>query len=923
MNANDIDLLLRNNTGNKDKNSLIESFVIRTKPFNNIFNELKLSKTNKPEQNYLIIGQRGAGKTTLLYRLKYAIEDDSMLNQAVIPIMFAEEQYHLMDLVNLWESIAEYLGDYSGFQSLSKEIDNVDLSHAHREERAYDILESKLLVNNKKIIVFIENIDVFFKKIGQQGQKRLREVLTTSTSIRLICSATTYFEGVINYSDPFYEFFKIVRLDGLNKAESKKLLIKLGEQKNELQQIQKIVDEHPKRLESLRRLTGGNPRIISYLFQIFLDNENGKAIVDLYKLLDDITFLYKAELDQLSAQQQKIIDAIARNWDAISTKEIASKINLDSKHISSILKTLEKNQIIESINTKTKNNLYRLKDRFLNIWYLMRFGKRRDKENVIWLVRFYDTWCDKSELSQRISAHINNLKNGKYDVNAALDMGNVFLSCENVTPEVKLSLYRATKSFLPQKMIKELKLSENSLYETIKDLVKKIKYDEALELLKDNKGSEQYFAFASWIYFKKHDFEKLIELLKEHYQETPKKELAFQIGHTYELLLQDFSNAIRYYNLALEQNVWEAAYHLGQIYFYNLDDLQKAEYYHRIAINNGETRSVMALATIYYGIDELEKSKELVLLAISKGEKDAKNNLATLYLQLGDMEKAISVYQEAIDDGISHALLNLGSLYMEQDKPDYKKAQQYFEEAIAKGEDAGYYLLGRLFMKQEKENEAESYLLTGAEKGDANAAHLLGHFYCDNGSWSKAEKYFLKSVKHGRVTALMCLFECAFREKKESRKALILKHFEEHLPEINQRPVFSIGYARLLLWNDEIEKSIAIIDELSDNLYKSIDGRKDEEYKEDILSELASYFILLISKGQFNAANRFFQDNDIDYRQLLKPVYYALMNYMQKDYPLEHLKAGEELQETIKEIIGQIEQLKNDLFKTSKLPMVK
>ena len=522
------------------------------------------------------------------------------------------------------------------------------------------------------------------------------------------------------------------------------------------------------------------------------------------------------------------------------------------------------------------------------------------------------TWCDKSELSQRISAHINNLKNGKYDVNAALDMGNVFLSCENVTPEVKLSLYQATKSFLPQKMIKELKLSENSLYETIKDLVKKKKYDEALELLKDNKGSKQYFAFASWVYFKKQDFKKLVELLEEQYREEPTKELVFQIGHTYELLLQDFSNAIQYYDLALKQEVWASAYHLGQIYFYNLDDLQNAESYHRIAIDNGEERSIMALATIYYNIDELEKSKELLLLAINKGDNNAKNNLATLYHEMGDAETAISIYKEAINKGNSLALLNLGSLYMEYDKPDFEKAQQCFEKAIEDGEDAGYYLLGRLFMKQDKEAEAESYLLTGSQKGDANASHLLGHFYCDNGNWSKTEKYFLKSVKQGRVTTLMCLFESAFQKKKENRKAVILKYFEEHLPEINQRLIFSIGYARLLLWNDEIEKSNAIINELGDTLHKSIDGKKDEEYKEDITSELARYFILLIAKGQFNAANSFFQNRDIDYRQLLKPVYYALMNYMQKDYPLEHLKAGEEMQETIKEIIAQIEQLKNN-----------
>ena len=75
----------------------------------------------------------------------------------------------------------------------------------------------------------------------------------------------------------------------------------------------------------------------------------------------------------------------------------------------------------------------------------------------------------------------------------------------------------------------------------------------------------------------------------------------------------------------------------------------------------------------------------------------------------------------------------------------------------------------------------------------------------------------------------MCLFECAFQEKKESRKAAILKHFEEHLPEINQRPVFSIGYARLLLWNDEIEKSLILMKELESKLEKILQSKAIQE----------------------------------------------------------------------------------------------
>src|SRR5690606_3658339 len=181
--------------------------------------------------------------------------------------------------------------------------------------------------------------------------------------------------------------------------------------------------------------------------------ENGKAIKDLYLLIDTLTLLYKSELDKLSTQQQKVIDAIAKKWDAISVKEIVKKTRLESKNVSSILAYLERNQLIEKIQTSKKNHLYRIKERFMNIWYLMRFGRKHDKDNVIWLVRFFDAWCDETELTSRIKNHIKNLKGGKYDAKAAIDMGNTFLSCQHISDPLKEELIDTTISILPKNSV--------------------------------------------------------------------------------------------------------------------------------------------------------------------------------------------------------------------------------------------------------------------------------------------------------------------------------------------------------------------------------------------------------------------------------------------------------------------------------------
>lgn len=905
MNNREHNILLRNNTGNKPKQDLIESFVIRKVTFESILLDIRGIKKTK---NHLVIGQRGSGKTTLLHRIKYAIEDDLKMHTDIIPIMFSEEQYNLMEVVNLWESIAEHLEDYLEFKDLSQKILDIELTKNHENE-AYIILEKTLIANNKKIIVFIENIDAFFKKIGKNGQERLFEVLNKNNNISIICSSTTYFDGISKSTDPFYGFFKITELGGLSIEESINLLNKLAEQKKQTQQIEIIIEKHPKRLESLRRLTGGNPRIISYLFQIFLDNENGKAISDLYILLDDLTFLYKAELDQLSAQQQKIIDAMAKNWDAISTKELSQKTNIDSKNISAILNNLEKNQIIESIQTKTKNNLYRLKDRFLNIWYLMRFGKKRDKENIIWLVRFFDAWFDKNELLMRIDSHITNLKSGKYNEIAALDMGNVFLSCENVSNEVKYNLYQTTKSLLSGKLTKQLMVSDDLLDESIRKLVKQQEWDQAIEVLKEIKSKEKQLALAGWVHLNKGNVQKSAEILEELYTIKPVGELATLLAEISKIL-NLFDKTIFYYEESIKYEIWDSYYKLGNLYANQIDNIIEAEKNYQFAINHNIEEATIALAEIFYKTNRLQESENLISSAIKQGQKNIKNKLAKIFTKQNKITEAISIYKEVVEDGDKTALVNLGKLYLSKENPDIKEAKKVLLEAITNGQKSAYQPIAQIYLKEENPDTAIKYLEKGIELKDAESAHLLAHICHLRSDWKKTEQLFLKSIAWGRLSSLVCLANATIYGKRKERKNFILNQFEKKYIEIQRKPILFIVYARILLWDNQFEKSLKILKNVSERLTITLKSNASEEYKEDIIDELTIYFMVLMSKDQLKIAFELFLDNDTNYKQILKPVYYSLMNLMKNENPNEYLKAGNELKETVQEINKTIEKYK-------------
>ena len=412
-----VDLPKIYNPALQSKQELIENFVVRARLFRDIFDDIKKSKMQHPEQHYIIQGNRGQGKTTMLLRIAYEIKNDPKLSKRLISVIFNEEQYGITKLFKLWESIAEYLDEGNGINGLYEKMQALDYDDDY-EFQCFELLEKTLIENKKKLILFIDNIDEMFEKFSKKEHHRLREVFMESAEIRVIGASSVSLEFHHDYGKPFYHFFKMPYLKGLTTTETKKLLMGLGRHYKK-DRVNHIVKNQPGRIEALRRLTGGVIRTIIILFEIFVDDENGNAFKDLEKILDSVTPLYKHRMDKLSAQQQEIVDFIALNWDAVTTKEIAKKTRIQSKAVSAQLGQLEKFHIIEKKKTNTKNNLYRIYERFFNIWYLMRLGRKWDEHRVRFIVEFLQIWCDEKELGSRAHRHLNALKQGKIDYHHA------------------------------------------------------------------------------------------------------------------------------------------------------------------------------------------------------------------------------------------------------------------------------------------------------------------------------------------------------------------------------------------------------------------------------------------------------------------------------------------------------------------------
>lgn len=390
------------NTQNIDAQLLKAGFSIRKKEYQRIWKDIKKRSMAKPETHYLIQGVRGAGKTTLLSRLANEVGEDEELSSWLIPILLNEEEYGILSLFTFWLRIAEKLAEHSVdiYTELFEQVSNLDDS----AEIAWELIQSHLDKNKQKIIVFVDNLGELFKDFDDIEHAQLREVLSLHPQIRLIGGSSQLLEAHFDGAAPFYQFFKLVNLKSINEAEMHELLRSLAKQTGgeAVKTIEEIITKHPERIEAVRRLTDGVPRTIVLLFQIIMEGAKESSYAYLEETIDKTTPLYKHRMDDLSRQQKAIVHTIAMNWDALSTKEIAEQTRLPSKTVSAQLVKLQQQWIVDKIETNTKNHLYIIKERFFNIWYLMRYGNQTDKRRVLWLTRFLESWYDKNELNIKL-----------------------------------------------------------------------------------------------------------------------------------------------------------------------------------------------------------------------------------------------------------------------------------------------------------------------------------------------------------------------------------------------------------------------------------------------------------------------------------------------------------------------------------------
>jgi TPR repeat protein len=925
------------NPASQSAEEIVANFVIRLQEYNELFTAIKKGTMDKPPQHFMIQAQRGYGKTTLLLRLNHEMKNDKELSQWLLPVIFNEEQYNVHTLAKLWEEVIDVLEDQDeSFAGLSDKIDSL-YDAASPEEEIFKLLVNALKKENRKIVLLLDNFGEMIEKFTKKENQRLREVLITCKYMRIIGASSTILEFYYNYKEPLFDFFKVITLDELNSEETVSLLKRLSET-YKAEDIKYIIETNPERIEALRRLTGGVPRTIVLLFEIFIDDVDGNSFKDLEAILDRITPLYKQRMENLSPQQQTIVDAIAQNWDAISTKDIAKKVRMSSKAVSSQLNQLEKNQLIEKQPTSTKNQLYRLRERFFNIYYLMRLGKRKNRNRVLWLVRFFELWFGEKELADRAKRHIKAMREGRLYYSHALCISQA-LAKTAIPYELQHKLLRETKEYLTaqhSELVKELDKSHREVLEEVTDDVFHERYSSARKKLLDDGVAQQdiNLLFGNIYWEEKRDTQKAIEFYLKAIDDGNYGAM-FNLALLYKTEFEDYQKAKEYYLMAVEKGHLDAMYNLALLYHIELKDYDKAKEYYLIAVEKGDADAMDNLGLLFKTkFKDYEKAKEYFLMAVDKEHLNAMFHLALLYhTEFKDYEKAKIYYSMAVEKEHIFAMFNLALLYHTEFK-DYEKAEKYYLMAVEKGDVDAMDNLGLLYnFKFKNYEKAKKYYLMAVEKGDIDAMFNLALLYqTEFKDYEKAKGYYLMAVDKGdadAMTNLASLYEDEFRDYEKAKKYYLMAVEKGDTDAMNnlawlyyllrdkkeyalrlQKEAYKVErdiltahtYIMILLWNNEIEEAIKIYKEIFNNA----------EAQTDVNDLVNSILLMLLTKKQYNFIYQLFKENKFDLKDKYKPVYFALLSLMGDEYKDEYLKMGSELKQTVDEVLSEIKKLEID-----------
>ena len=639
----------------KDASDLKLTFINGKKYSEDLIEDLKPKKNKLTSQSFLLVGPRGSGKSHFMKMMYYSIKENEVLKKNYIPILFSEDLYvtsmyhflrdgilRIFNEINDSKVFGQKADTHQQLKKLEKDFKEINkpsvkmskseqlIEREQQQKKYFVIIREIYIITNCKIIFIVENLqDLLGIKFAAEDLKTLRAFLIESSSpLLLIGSAVNLFDKVQKYGEPFYNFFKIRRLDGLNDDEVFELLrneclIRNKNSKEDCIILNERIEKSKSQIKLYNVMTNGSPRLILFLYDLILENET----LDVNNILSQITELtpyFKSEMDSLSGTKQMILSSICTGRPAQTVSEISSHLNEPVGIVNENVKRLVDDGMIKILEMepnkeiKKSEKFYIVSDYYFRIWFQVRQATCRE-DGIRWI----------SELA-------------------------VLLFSEN---DLKEKIGNCTKEF-------------KSVYESALILKQDKVYNENLLALIENNDRNNHIANEMLKLFEEENWEGIItraskELELENYDSTFTLYFARACAYShidkYKEAEEDFKEII-----LLEANdtekVSDILFHLSNIYFktdrYSLaiEALNKS-----ISINKNNVNAFARLGDIYFELKDCARGILAYDEAIKLGANDSYIyiSMSLCYLKLKNFDKTYYYFEKYISSNEKYSVRDI------------------------------------------------------------------------------------------------------------------------------------------------------------------------------------------------------------------------------------------------------------------------
>lgn len=671
---------------NADAEAVKAGFLVRQYEYGVIFEDLLRNKGEGSVQHYLLLGRRGSGKSTLLRRLQIEIDTNSELSQAYISVNLAEEQANIYRFYDLLEEIARELE----FRQVEIEWpDDSDIDMYSR--KLLEAIHEGLSKAGKRLVLLLDNIDRVFESLGEETAL-LREYLQNYGDIKIIGGSTRMTEHFWSYGNPFYNFFRVLHLKPLDSEEMKKLLLHWADQLN-APALRDFVEKRPGQLETVRILTDGLPRTLQFFVNILLTHEQGTGYDYLRLLMDKVTPLYQERLNHLPPSQRKIVLQLAFYWEAVGAKDLAAATRMENKVVSAQLAQLIDKGVAEKVVTGTKNHLYRLSERFFNLWLIFTQGTPREKRRARYLTIFLENFYDAEEFNKMSMEHYWMIQDEQISPNKAALLTKAFAQSYHIGSVFRDLLIGETmklpgldpvlKRELPERIIDIMRI-------IFEGKINSKNVSEMIQAIEQRDGAREYlFGLLC-------DREGNTDCAERNFLASVEK--GHKMSYTNLAQLYDTRNEVekakQYYILAYENKVYNSAFRLADFYYKRNINKEEALRVVQQAIEQGYTGSninnLKIVLQIWNGVFE-NLREEFRALIVDEKAKPAMLIMNFLVHHQTELVKEAFVSNDILVDEV-RPLYYVTQLLLPNSNLSFLKIPPELEEAVNMLRDLVYAL---------------------------------------------------------------------------------------------------------------------------------------------------------------------------------------------------------------------------------------